>query len=165
MWRNGTPLASRVVHVVTGHLSSYIWNWRFSRQCTGVSVPLCVVPSTTGLPSKRCPGIGFFSRADREIGVLWHVTPPTSLRLEYPRETGLILRCRVRSRTSSRQIRGIDPPVAISRGEGAQLKCCRETRCSPRLRPVCRGTFGVASSVPSTVSNFKAERGTSIETL
>ena len=29
---------------------------------------LCVVPSPTGLPSKRGPGLGSFSRADRGIG-------------------------------------------------------------------------------------------------
>ena len=28
----------------------------------------------TELSSKRCPGIGFFSRVGREIGVFWHVT-------------------------------------------------------------------------------------------
>ena len=65
----------------------------FSGRCTGVSVPLRVVPSSTGLPSKRFPGIGFFSRAYRKIGVFQHVVPPTRLRLEFPRETGLILRC------------------------------------------------------------------------
>ena len=65
----------------------------FFGQCTGVSVPLRVVPSSTGLPSKRCPGIGFFSRVDREIGVFRHVAPPMRLRLEFPRETGLIVRC------------------------------------------------------------------------
>ena len=65
----------------------------FSGRCTGVSVPLRVVPSSTRLPSKRCPGIGFFSRAYQKIGVFQHVVPPTRLRLEFPRETGLILRC------------------------------------------------------------------------
>ena len=65
----------------------------FSGQCTRVSVPLRVVPSSTGFPSKRCAGIGFFSRVDREIGVFRHVAPPTRLRLELPHETGLILRC------------------------------------------------------------------------
>ena len=64
----------------------------FSGQCTGESVPLRVVPSSTGFLSKRCPGIGFFSRADHEIRVFQHVAPPTRLRLELPRETGLILR-------------------------------------------------------------------------
>ena len=47
--------------------------------------PLRVVPSSTGLPSKRFPGIGFFSRVYRKIGVFQHVVPPTRLRLEFPR--------------------------------------------------------------------------------
>ena len=59
----------------------------------GASVLLRVVPSSTGLPSKRCLGIGFSSSADREIGVFQHVAPPTRLHLQIPRETGLILRC------------------------------------------------------------------------
>ena len=54
---------------------------------------LRVVPSSTRLPSKRCLGIGFSSNADQEIGVFRHVAPPTRLCLEFPRETGLILRC------------------------------------------------------------------------
>ena len=48
------------------------------------------------------------------------------------------------------------------------MKWCRELRCSPRVRPVYQGTFGVASRVPSTVSHVKMERmerGTSLETL
>ena len=51
----------------------------FSGRCTGVSVPLRVVPSPAGLPSKRCPGIGSFSRADLGIGVVRHVAPATGL--------------------------------------------------------------------------------------
>ena len=35
---------------------------------------------------KRCPGIGFFSRVGREIGVFRHVTPPTTLCLEFTRD-------------------------------------------------------------------------------
>ena len=31
------------------------------------------------------------------------------------------------------------------------------------MRPVCHGTFEVASRVPSTVSHFKTERGNSLE--
>ena len=38
--------------------------------------------------------------------------------------------------------RWIDSPVAIRRGEGAQMKRCRDPRCSPRGNPACRGTFG-----------------------
>ena len=78
--RNGTPLAFRVVHGMTGHLPSCVWNLRvFSGRRTGVSVPLHVVNSSTGLPSKRCVGIGFFPRADREIGVVQDLAPPTWL--------------------------------------------------------------------------------------
>ena len=40
----------------------------FYRRCTGVSVPLRVGTSSTGWHSKRCPGFGFFSRADCVIG-------------------------------------------------------------------------------------------------
>ena len=46
---------------------------------TGVAVPLRVVPSPTGLTSKRGPGLGSFSRADRGIGGVRHVAPPTWL--------------------------------------------------------------------------------------
>jgi len=59
--KNGTPLASRVVHGVTGHLSSCIWNLRvFLDDATGVSVPLRVVTSPTRLHSKRCPASGSY---------------------------------------------------------------------------------------------------------
>ena len=68
--RKGSPLTSRVVHLMIGHLSSCIWNLRvFPDDATGVSVPLRVVTSSTGLHSKRCPGIGFLSTVDREICV------------------------------------------------------------------------------------------------
>ena len=36
----------------------------------------------------------------------------------------------------------VNCPVAIRRGEGAQMKWCRDPRCSPRGNPACRGTFG-----------------------
>src|SRR5574337_1267972 len=52
-----------------------------------------VLTSFRGWSSKRCLGIGFLSRGDREIGVLRNVEPPTRPRLECRRETGLILRC------------------------------------------------------------------------
>ena len=51
-------------------------------RCTGVAVPLRVVPSATGLPSKRGPGLESFSRADRGIGGVRPVAPPTWLPLQ-----------------------------------------------------------------------------------
>ena len=65
----------------------------FSGRCTGVSVPLGVMTSFTGLHPKRCPCMGFLSKADRDTRVLWNVAPTTRPRLEFLRETGLILRC------------------------------------------------------------------------
>ena len=64
------------------------------------------------------PGIGFLSRADREIGVFQQVAPPTKLRIEFPHETGLILSCAGKVGPPCRQRRGVDPPVAIRIGEG-----------------------------------------------
>ena len=47
-----------------------------------------------------------------------------------------------RSGTPSRQSKGIDSPVAIRRGEGAQMKGCQDPRWSPRGNPACLGNFG-----------------------
>ena len=56
--RHRAPLASRVVHGVSGHLSSCIWNLRlFPEDATGLSVPFHVLTSSLGLHLKRCPGI------------------------------------------------------------------------------------------------------------
>src|SRR5574340_1484142 len=66
--------------------------WRFFPTDARKNCPF-VLTSFTGWSSERCPGIGFLSRGDREIGVLWNVEPPTRPRLECLRETGLILRC------------------------------------------------------------------------
>ena len=84
--------------------------------------------------------------------------------LDFPRETGLILRCAGKAENASRPRRGIDSPVAIRRGEGAQKKRCRDPWCSPRGNPACQGTFAVASRVSSTVSHLRTEHGTSLET-
>ena len=80
-------------------------------QCTGVSVPLRVVPSPTGLPSKRCPGIGFLSRVDLDIGVVQHVAPPTWLFSNFLVRPASSRGAPGRSRAPSRQSSVIDPPV------------------------------------------------------
>ena len=136
-----------------------------SRQCTGVSVTLRVVPSSTGLLSKRCPGIEFFSRSDWEIGVFWHVAPLMRLHLEFPRQTSLILRCAGKFGNPFQAKQGNRHFFRHQGGKGAQMKWCREPRCSPRVRPEFWGTFGVASLVSSTFLNFQTEPGTSLETL
>ena len=93
VFRNGTPLASRVVHRVTGHFSICLCNLGFFQAIQGgVSAPsFCAFIHRVAF--KRCPGIGFFSRADQENGVFCNVEPRTRLRLVFHHETGLILRC------------------------------------------------------------------------
>src|SRR5574340_736626 len=90
--RHGTPLASRDVPGERGRLSSCIWNLGFFPNDARENCPF-LWTSFTGWSSERCPGIGFLSRGDREIGVLRNVEAPTRPRLECLRETGLILRC------------------------------------------------------------------------
>ena len=102
---------------------------------------------------------------DGEIGVFQNVARPTRLPLEFQCETSLLLRYKRRPGSLSRQSRRVDPHVEIRRGQGAQIKLCRESGCSSRERPVCLGTFCVASRVWSTVSNLKMEHGIALETL
>ena len=45
------------------------------------------------------------------------------------------------------------------------MKWCQEPRCSPLVRPVCQGPFGVALRVPNIISHLKTEHGTTLETL
>ena len=73
--RHRTPLASRVVHWVSVHLSSCIWNLRlFPDDATGVSVPLHVVAASPGLHSKRFPGIRtYFEWTGKSVSFrMWH---------------------------------------------------------------------------------------------
>ena len=88
--------------------------------------------------------IGFFSRADRGIGVVRRVAPPTWLISNVLVRLASSLGAPGRPGTPSRPRRGIDSPVAIRRGEEAQMKRCRDPRCSPRGNQASRGTFGVA---------------------
>ena len=126
------------------------------------------VQSSTGLVREIWGLLSSHCRAKRPHLCLCpgHTVPlQGGLRLEFLCETRLILRCDGKIGNPFHQSRGIDSPVEIRRGEGALMKWCREPRCSSRVRPVCRVTFGVASRVLSTVSKFKMERGTSLEML
>ena len=93
LWRNGTPHASLVLQGMTGHLSICVWNLRVFRTMHGdVSTPSCCafihrfafeeVPWHRVL-IKSGPG----NRGRSACGTT-HLA-----RLEFPRETGLILRC------------------------------------------------------------------------
>ena len=85
--------------------------------------------------------------------------------LQFPRETGVILMCAWKAGNPLQTSQGNRLSCRDQEGRRAQMKWCRELRCSPQVRPVYQGTFGVASRVQSTVSQVKMERGTSFETL
>ena len=74
-------------------MSSCIWSLGVFPDDARASPCPFALTSFTGWSLERCPGIGFLSRGDREIGVLRNVEAPTRPRLECRRETGLILRC------------------------------------------------------------------------
>src|SRR5574338_138886 len=100
-----------------------------------------VLTSFTGWSSKRCPGIGFLSRGDREIGVLRNVEPPTRPRLECRRETGLILRCDRKVGNPFQTKQGSRPcPIAGNRHVGilAAASGRRRGGCGSRCR--CRSS-------------------------
>ena len=120
--RNGTPLASQVVHGVTGHLLSCIWNPRlFLDDATGVSVPLLVVTSSSGLHSKRGPGIGTYLEWTGKLVSFgkWH--DPQGFCWSFSVRLASSLGATKRSGSLSRQSRGIIPHVNIRRGDGAQI--------------------------------------------
>ena len=150
--RHRTPLSSRVVHGVSGHLSSFIWNLcLFPEDATGVSVPFHVFTSSSGLHSKRCPGIGtYLEWMGKSVSFgMWH--DPRGFLLSFNVRPASSRGATRRSGSLSRQSRGIDPHVEIRRRERDQIKLFQETRCSSRVRLVCWGTFGVTSRVSSTV--------------
>lgn len=124
--RHGTPLASRDVPGERGRLSSCIWNLGFFPNDARKNCPF-VLTAFTGWSSERCPGIGFLSRGDREIGVLRNVEPPTRPRLECLRETGLILRCDRKVGNPFQTKQGSRPSFPDRRGERAQRSGCRKT--------------------------------------
>ncbi len=124
--RHGTPLASRDVPGERGRLSSCIWNLGFFPNDARKNCPF-VLTAFTGWSSERCPGIGFLSRGDREIGVLRNVEPPTRPRLECLRETGLILRCDRKVGNPFQTKQGSRPSCPDQEGERAQRRGCRKT--------------------------------------
>ena len=112
-----------------------------------------VLTSFTGWSSERCPGIGFLSRGDREIGVLRNVEAPTRPRLECRRETGLILTCDRKIWNPFKTKQGSRPSFRDQEGRWGSEEVVPENLGVPLERDrdageLCRG----ASRVPSTVS-------------
>ena len=106
-----------------------------------MSVPLRVVTSSTGLHSKRCSGIGILSRADQEIGVFRNVAPPTRLRLEFLRETGLILSCNGKVRIPFQTKQGNRPSCRDQEGRRGSEEVVPGTSVFPLSETGMLGDF------------------------
>ena len=164
--RHGTPLASRGVPGERGHLSSCIWNLEVFPDDARASHCPFVLTSFTGWTSERCPGIGFLSRGDREIGVRRHVEAPTRPRLECRREPGLILRCDRKVGNPFQTKQGSRPSCRDQEGRRGSEEVVPENLGVPLQGDRDAGELcGGASRVPSTVSTSNSSRGTSPETL
>ena len=145
---------------------SCVWNLRdFPDDAQGCQCPLVLCLHPQGFLRRGVRASGSYPRADQEIGVFRHMAPPTRLRLEFPHQTGLILRCSGKVRNPFQTKQGNRPSCCDHEGRRGSDEVVPGTRCSPRVRLICRGTFGVGSRMTSKVSHFKKERGISLETL
>ena len=152
--------------MVTDYLSRCMLNLQnIPEEEQSVSGPLRVVPSSTGITSKRCLGIGFLSRGYREIGVFQHVAPPMRLHLKFSHETGLILRCAGKVGNPFQKNQGNPPSCRDQEGRRGSDKMVPGALVFPSSENGMSGNFWVASRVPNTISNFKTECRTSLETL
>ena len=113
----------------------------FSGQCNGGVIPLGVVTSSSGLHSKRCPGIGtYLERTGKSLSFLkWH--DPRGFHSNFNRRRASSWGATVRCGSLCRHSRRVDSRIKIRRGERAQKKWCLETWCSSQMRTVCWGTF------------------------
>ena len=130
----------------------------------GVSAPLCCAfihrvafeePSGPRVLLKGGPG----NRGRSACGTT-HVA-----RLEFPCETGLILRCAGKAGNPCQTTQGNLLSCRDQEGRRGSDEVVPGPSVFPSREPSVSGTFAVASRVPSSISNFKMERGTSLETL
>ena len=94
--RNGTPLASRVVHGLSGHLSICTWNLQvFPYDARGCQCPFVLCLHPQGCLRRGVQASGSYQERTGNHSLLACGTT-RELRLEFPRETGLILKCPVK---------------------------------------------------------------------
>ena len=141
-------------------MSSCIWNLGVFPDDARASHCPFVLTSFTGWSSERCPGIGFLSRGDREIGVLRNVEAPKRPRLECCRETGLILRCDRKVGNPFQTKQGSRPSCGDQEGRRGSEEVVPENLGVPLQGDRDAGELcGGASRVPSTVSTSNSSRG------
>ena len=165
MWSNGTPLSSRVVHGMTGHLSSCMWNLRFLwTMHGGVSAPWCCAfihrvtfREVTGHRDLINSGPG--KRGLSACGTTHEATSRISSS-GWPHPE-----VRRDGREPLPDKAGESTLLSRSGGEKGLREVVPGTSVFPSRETGMSGNFWVASSVPSTVSNFKMECAPSLDTL
>ena len=69
LWRHGSPLALRVVHGVTGHLLSCVWNlWVFPDDAQGCQCPFVLCLHPQGCLQRGVRASGSFQERTRKLG-------------------------------------------------------------------------------------------------
>ena len=142
--RKGTPLASRVAQGVSGPSSSCVRNPGSLRKMHGRgSAPSCCA-FTHRVAFEEGSGPRFLLKSGPGNRGRSACDPTHEARLEFPRQTGLILRCAGKAGNpfQTKQGNRLSCRDQEGRGEGAQRKRCRDPRCSPQGTPSCRVTFG-----------------------
>ena len=84
--------------------------------------------------------------------------------LEFPPETGLILRCTRKAGNPFQRKQGNRLSCRDQEGRRGSDEVVPGPSVFPSRHPACRRTFAVSSRVSSTVSHLRTEHGTSLET-
>ena len=106
----------------------------------GVSAPSCCA-FIHRVAFEEVSGHRDLLSADREIGVFQHVAPPTRLRLEIPRETGLILRCAGKIGNPLQMKQGIRPSCRDQEGRRGSDDVVLGTSVLPSSETGMSGNF------------------------
>ena len=165
LWRNETSLASRVVHEVTGHLSSCMWNLRnFPKDAR-----VCRAPSFCAFIHRdafeEVSGHWVLINSGPENDVFPHVATPTRLRLQFPRETGLILRCTGKVGNPFQTKHGNRPSCCDQEGRRGSDDVVPGTWVFPSSEACRLGNFGGAIMGAKYRFALQSEHGTCFEML
>ena len=102
---------------------------------------------------------------DGDIDVFRNVARPQRLHFEFQCETGLLLRCDGKVGIPFQTKQGNRPSCRDQEGRRVSDSVVPGNSVFLSSENGMSGTFWVASRVSSTISNFKRERGISLETL
>ena len=163
--RNETSLASQVVHEVTGHLSSCMWNLHnFPKDARVCRAPFFCA-SIHRDAFKEVSGHRVLINSGPGNGVFPHVATPTRLRLQFPREDGLILRCARKVGNPFQTKQGNRPSCCDQEGRRGSDDVVAGTWVFPSSEACMSGNFGGAIMGAKYHFALQSEHGTCFEML